>query len=168
MPPLDASHAQSLEPNDYRLIDLDQYTNDVFTLLGFKLSTVLDDIILVQYADLAHGPGGDTVLRNGVAIPLSHVEKAWRIGRVVLAGPRCKHVQPKDYVCFPSDKGIPCSNLDVDDVGILKDAVFLNEDRIFGICKPVELNTDNADKSNGSKKRATKQRSRSKVRKEKA
>ena len=103
--PVDVSDLQAQNSNDFRLIDLDQYTNDVFTLLGYKLSSVLDDILLVQYADLADETG-DTVMRNGVAIPLAHVQKAWRIGQVVLAGPRCRNVAQGDYICFPSDKGI--------------------------------------------------------------
>jgi hypothetical protein len=176
--PVDVSGLQKQNSNDFRLIDLDRYTNDAFTLLGFKLSTVLDDIILVQYADLADDTG-DTVMRNGIAIPLAMVAKAWRIGLVVLAGPNCKHVKSKDYVCFPNDKGIPCSNLDVDGVGILKDAVFLNENRIFGVCKPIAgakhdgtkatiKGIMDESKSSRTKRRSAKQRGGGKVRPKKS
>ena len=147
---------EAKDPNDYRLIDLDTYVNDNFTLFGYKLSTVLDDILLVQYADMGHDGTGQTVMRNGIALPLAHVEKAWRIGKVVLAGPRCSLVTVNDYVCFPSYKGIPCSNLDVDNVGTLKDAIFLNESRIFGICKPGNLNKKNASKPRRTKERTAK------------
>jgi|TARA_B100001971_G_C17913417_1_gene394034 hypothetical protein len=152
--PIDASEAQALEPNEYGLIDLDKYTNDNFTLFGYSLSQVLDDIILIQYADLGDETG-QTVVRNGIAIPLAHVERAWRIGKIVLAGPRCNYVAVGDYVCFPSDKGIPCNNLNVVGTGILKDATFLNEGRIFGICKPVKLNKNDANKSKRTTKRST-------------
>jgi hypothetical protein len=165
--PVDVSDLQAQNSNDFRLIDLDQYTNDVFSLFGYKLSSVLDDILLVQYADLADETG-DTVMRNGVAIPLAHVQKAWRIGRVVLAGPKCRNVKQGDYICFPSDKGIPCSNLDVDEVGVLKDALFLNEDRIFGVCKPIEGARQNANKPSSTNKRTTSKRSRGKVRSKKS
>lgn len=150
-----ASQQENAGSNDYRLIDFDDYRNDNFTLFGFKLSEVLDDIILIQYAD-AGDDRGDTVMRNGLALPLAHIEKAWRIGKVVLAGHNCKRVKVNDFVCFPSDKGIPCSNLDVENVGVLKDATFLNEGRIFGICKPGALNKKNADKPRRTKKRAAK------------
>ena len=40
-------------PNDYRLIDLDSYRNDNFTLFGYKLNQVLDDVLLIQYVDMA-------------------------------------------------------------------------------------------------------------------
>ena len=150
---------EPLESNDYRLIDIDQYTNDAFTLFGYKLSAVLDNIILVQYVDLAD-ESGDTVTRNGIVVPLAHVEKAWRIGRIVLAGPNCKHVGVGDYICFPSDKGIPCSNLDVDNVGVLKNSIFLDEHRIFGVCKPVQKDEG---KSSNTKRNTDKQRRGSKV-----
>ena len=145
-----------LEPNDYRIINFDDYRNDNFTIFGFQLSKVLDDIILIQYAD-AGDERGDTVMRGGIAIPLNHVEKAWRIGKVALAGPKCKYVKVNDYVCFPSDKGIPCSNLDVDGIGNLKDATFLNESRIFGICKkPKKQSKTNANKPRRTKKHSAK------------
>ena len=146
---------QDIDPNEYGLIDLDLYRNDNFSLFGFKLSKVLDEIILIKYADLGDDQG-QTVIRNGIAIPLAHVERAWRIGKIVLAGPNCKYVKAGDHICFPSDKGIPCSNLDVDGVGVLRDATFLNEGRIFGICKPVQLNKKDASKSKRTTKRSTK------------
>ena len=146
---------QAAEPNDKGIIDLDTYTNDNFTLLGFKLSQVLDDILLVKYADLAD-ESGDTVMRNGIAIPLAHVQRAWRIGQVILVGPSCNYVNVGDYICFPGDKGLPCSNLNVDDVGVIKDAIFLNESRIFGICKKQDLenaNTERKSKNGSTSKR---------------
>ena len=160
--PIDARKAQDLDPNDKGLIDLDTYTNDNFTLFGFTLSKVLDDIILVKYADLGD-ESGTTVMRGGIAIPVAHVQRAWRIGEVILAGPHCKHVKAGDHVCFPSDKGVPCSNLDVEKVGLLTLAVFLNEQRIFGICKVSELNSSDADKPRVTQKRPSKQRRRDKV-----
>lgn len=152
---IDASKVHALEPNEYGLIDLDLYRNDNFSLFGFKLSKVLDDIILIKYADLGDEQGR-TIMRNGIAIPLAHVERAWRIGKIVLAGPNCKYVKVGDHICFPSDKGIPCSNLDVYGVGVLRDATFLNESRIFGICKPDQLNKKNASKSKRTTKRSAK------------
>lgn len=165
--PLDASEAHKLEPNERGLIDLDTYTNDNFTLLGFKLSQVLDDILLIKYADLADDTG-DTVMRNGIMVPLAHVERAWRIGQVVLAGPLCGHTKVGDYVCFPSDKGLPCSNLDVDGVGILKDATFLNEARIFGICKRASLSNSDESTTSDTSSTTTRKRSRGKVRTKKS
>ena len=159
-----SAQIHGLESNDKGLIDLDTYSNDNFTLFGFSLSQVLDDVLLIRFADLGDETG-QTVLRNGIAIPLAHVERAWRIGQVVLAGPLCKYVKVDDYVCFPSDKGLPCSNLDVDKVGILKDATFLNEARIFGVCKATVLNKKNESKSASTSKPSTRKRGRNKVRK---
>ena len=153
--PIDATQAHALEPNDRGLIDLDLYRNDNFSLFGFELSQVMDNVILVEYSDLGDDTG-QTVMRNGIMIPIAHVQRAWRIGRIILAGPRCLQVKAGDHVCFPSDKGIPCSNLDIEGVGVVRDAVFLNEDRIFGVCKPVKLKQKNASKSKRTPERSAK------------
>jgi len=117
------------------LIDLETHVEDTFTLLGYKLSHLFDDIVLAQYVDTEDN---EAISRNGVIIPLNAQTKAWRLGRVVLAGPNCKCTEVGDVVCFPNDKGIPVSNIQVDGVGIVKFGMFLDESRLFGICKPTD------------------------------
>ena len=115
------------------LIDLENHVQDEFSLQGYKLSTVMDDIVLCQYIDTIDN---EVVSRNGVVIPLNAATKAWRLGRVVLAGPNCQYVNTGDIVCFPNDKGIPVSNIAVDGFGTVKNGMFLNEQRMFGVCTP--------------------------------
>tara|TARA_E500000318_G_scaffold86973_2_gene83782 strand:+ start:1216 stop:1689 length:474 start_codon:yes stop_codon:yes gene_type:complete len=116
------------------LIDLDTYNNDTFNLLGYKLNKVLDDILLVQYVDLAND--GKSVVRGGIHIPLSQVQRTWRLARVILSGPLCKYAEPGDIVCFPDDKGIKVDNISVSGIdSSVRDCVFLNEQRIFGVCE---------------------------------
>ena len=56
------------------LIDLDSYQHtDNFSLHGYSLSRVMDDIVLAQYVDLSDD--GTTIERNGIYIPLSQVQK---------------------------------------------------------------------------------------------
>ena len=117
------------------LIDLETHLEDNFTLLGYELSNVFDDIVLAQYID---SDDKDMVTRGGVLIPLNAQTKAWRLGRVLLAGPNTIQVAVGDIVCFPNDKGIPVANIAVEGVGIIKSGMFLNEQRLFGICKPTE------------------------------
>mgnify|MGYP001498622374 FL=1 len=120
------------------LIDLDTYQEtDTFSLQGYKLSKVMDDIVLAQYVDLSND--GRSVIRNGIHIPLSQVKRTWRLARVILVGPNCKFTTPGDVVCFPDDKGIKVDNLRV--VGhdhSLRDCLFLSEQRFFGICQDLE------------------------------
>ena len=120
------------------LIDLETYREtDTFSLQGYKLSKVMDDIVLAQYVDLSND--GRSVIRNGIHIPLSQVKRTWRLARVILVGPRCKFTTPGDVVCFPDDKGIKVDNLRV--VGhdhSLRDCIFLNEQRFFGICQDLQ------------------------------
>ena len=68
------------------LIDLDGFSqnslNSVF--IGYDLCKVLDDIILVELADLA----GDSneIIRNGLVVPVNADTQAWRVGKVILCG----------------------------------------------------------------------------------
>ena len=115
------------------VIDLENHIQDEFSLQGYKLSMVMDDVVLCQYVDTEDN---EVISRGGVVIPLNASTKAWRLGRVVLAGCSCKHVKIGDIVCFPNDKGMPVSNINVDGHGVVKNGMFLNEQRMFGICKP--------------------------------
>ena len=120
------------------LIDLDTYQNtDTFSLHGYRLTRVMDDIVLAQYVDLSKD--GNTIIRNGIHIPLSQVHRTWRMARVILVGPKCNYTKPGDIVCFPDDKGIKVDNLSVAGFdSSIRDCLFLNEDRFFGICEEIE------------------------------
>tara|TARA_Y100000310_G_scaffold155108_1_gene154588 strand:- start:73 stop:561 length:489 start_codon:yes stop_codon:yes gene_type:complete len=129
------------------LIDLDTYQHtDTFSLQGYQLSKVMDDIVLAQYVDLSSD--GQSVIRNGIHIPLSQVQRTWRLARVILVGPMCKYTNELDIVCFPDDKGIKVDNLRVvgyDDC--LRNCLFLSEQRFFGICQDLEEDDNKSSKS---------------------
>ena len=118
-------------------IQLDKYTSsENFNLFGFELSNVLDGIILVRFVDC--NDQGTEVFRNGVWVPINTSTFTWRIGEVLLAGPNCKLVKQGDHVCFPSDKGISVGNLVIANHGKIKNSCFLNEQRVFGVCQPID------------------------------
>lgn len=107
-----------------------------FGLDDYKLSKLFDDVILVEYADLVVGEeGGDYILRGGIAIPINQVHNAWRKGQVILKGPNVRYADVGDIVVFPNNMGIPITNLEVEGHGKLRNGLFLNEQRMFGICK---------------------------------
>jgi co-chaperonin GroES (HSP10) len=120
------SHLLPRENNG--LADLDPYQNCPLPE-DFEIVELLGDVIQVVYADTAEN--GKDLIRNGILLPESVIDqKAWRVGKVVMAGPCTKQVKAGQYVIFPGDKGIK---------GIQKNGklnIFLNEERIFGICKP--------------------------------
>ena len=61
------------------------------------------------------------------------------MARVILVGPKCAYTKPGDIVCFPDDKGIKVDNLSVTGFdSSIRDCLFLNEDRFFGICEEIE------------------------------
>lgn len=117
-----------LARNNNGLPDIDQYKNCPLPE-DFEITELLGDTIQVEYADVDPSDG-QTVVRNGILIPQGVAEqKAWRVGKVILAGPNTRQVKNGHYVIFPGDKGLP---------GIQKNGkmtVFLNEERIFGICQ---------------------------------
>jgi hypothetical protein len=116
------------------LIDLSSHSDGDFGLEDLELSFIFDDIVLVEYIDLSSDKDG--ILRNGIYIPTNTITKAWRKARVILAGPEVKYTKVGDIVVFPSNLGVTISNMAIKDHGIVGNGVFLNENRIFGICKP--------------------------------
>jgi hypothetical protein len=109
-------------------IELDAYQTQPFELADWTLTSVLDDILMVQYVDATED--GKEVMRNGLLVPINISTHVWRVGKVILAGPSCKYVKKGDHIVFPNDKGIRASCINE-----LKNIVFLNEARVFGVCK---------------------------------
>ena len=70
------------------------------------------------------------VKRGDIWVPINAVNQAWRVAKVLLAGPRAK-IKPGQHVIFPSTFGMKAAN-----INNLKHIVFLNEDRIFGVAEP--------------------------------
>ena len=98
---------------------------------NFEFTEMLNDVIMASYADTMEG--SDDLVRNGIVLPNNVVDqKAWRVGKAILTGPGCASVKPGDYFIFPGDKGIKAIQKNG------RQVIFLNEERIFGICKPVK------------------------------
>jgi hypothetical protein len=118
------------------LIDLSSHSSGDFGLEDYELRFVFDDILLVEYVDLADDRDG--IIRNGIYIPTNTLTKAWRKAKVILAGPQCKYTKVGDIVVFPNNLGITISNIDIENIGKIQNGVFLNENRVFGICSKRE------------------------------
>lgn len=130
-----AANIDNLTPTR-SLIDLASHSNNDFGLDDFELSFIFDDIMLVEYIDTSSD--GDSITRNGIYIPANALTKAWRKARVILVGPNVKYTKKDDIVVFPNNLGITVSNLKVKDYGVINKGIFLNENRVFGICKKIE------------------------------
>ena len=109
-------------------IQLEAYKTDTFELSDWDLTSVLDDILMVQYVDASET--GKEVMRNGIYVSVDITTHVWREGKIILAGPNCRFTKKGDHVVFPNDKGIRASNIN----GI-RNIVFLNEARVFGVCQ---------------------------------
>ncbi len=107
-----------------------------FGLEDYVFSKLFDDVILVEYCDIHSDElGNEWVERNGIAIPINQVNNAWRKGKVILKGPNVKYTEIGDIVVFPNNMGIGISNLQVKGHGKVKNGLFLNEQRMFGVCE---------------------------------
>lgn len=125
------------------LIDLSSHSSGDFGLEDYELSFVFDDIVLVEYVDMTDNKDG--IVRNGIYIPTNTLTNAWRKAKVILAGPQVKYTKVGDIVVFPNNLGVTVSNVDITGYGKANGAVFLNENRIFGICRPKKNGSINTD-----------------------
>ncbi len=116
--------------NTKGLVRLENYANSDLNLVDWELESVLDDILMCQFADC--NEDNTAIMREGIYVPANIVQSAWRVARVVLAGPRCK-TKVGDHVIFPSNFGLKAAKMNG-----LKNIVFLNEDRIFGRATPAK------------------------------
>lgn len=123
-------HSHQLTRENNGISNLDPYSNCPLPE-DFEITELLGDVIQIVYADTAED--GKSLIRNGIVLPAEVVDnKAWRVGKVLLTGPNTKQVKAGHYVIFPGDKGIK---------GLQKNGklnIFLNEERIFGICSPAK------------------------------
>ncbi len=110
------------------LVRLEEYVGSDLNLTGWKLTSVLDDILMCQFVDI--NEDGTMVKRGNIWLPINAVNQAWRVAKVLLAGPRAR-VKVGQHVIFPSTFGLKASN-----INNLRHIVFLNEDRIFGVAEP--------------------------------
>lgn len=137
-------------PTQKSLIDFSELPKNSFdsVFIGYNLKNVLDDIILATFVD--ESDNGKEIIRNGILVPINADTRAWRLGKVILTGPNVKIAKIGDIICFPNNMGVPISNIDVDSYGTVKKGIFINEQRIFGICSQRsnnESNTGNTKKS---------------------
>jgi cellobiose-specific phosphotransferase system component IIB len=120
------------------MIDLDANSEGFFGLDDYKLSFVFDDIVLVEFVDEVADSQGAAIMRNGIFVPTNANTKAWRKAKVVLTGPNVAYCKKDDIVIFPNDKGVTVSNMEIEGYGTIKNGMFLNEQRMFGIASKKE------------------------------
>ena len=126
---LDAE-VNGIAPDDYKDIPLPE---------DYEIVELLSNVISVEYVDVASD--GKSIMRNGIILPNQVIDnRAWRVAKVKLAGPACKQVKVGDIIIFPGDRGLQSIQRNG------KMLVFLSEERIFGICRPIEKEADKKKK----------------------
>jgi len=130
------AEVHGIAPEDYKDVPLPE---------DYEIVELLSNVIAVEYVDVA--PDGKSLMRNGIILPNQVVDhRAWRVARVTLAGPACKQVKIGDVVIFPGDRGLQSIQKNG------KMLVFLSEERIFGICKPIKDGSEAKAVKNKKKK----------------
>ncbi len=107
-----------------------------FGLDDYTLTKLMDDVMLLEFCDLVSVDSGDEYIqRGGIIIPVTQVHNMWRKGKVILKGPRVNFTEVGEIVMFPANMGVQISNVEVEGYGTVKKGLFLNEQRMFGVCK---------------------------------
>jgi len=107
-----------------------------FGMDEYMLSRLMDDVMLLEFCDLQGSDDGvEYIMRGGIAIPINNVMNAWRKGIVILKGPNVRYTEVGEIVMFPANMGVQISNIEVEGHGTIKKGLFLNEQRMFGVCK---------------------------------
>lgn len=124
------AEVHGIAPEDYKDVPLPE---------DYEIVELLSNVISVEYVDVASD--GKSIMRNGIILPNQVIDnRAWRVAKVKLAGPACKQVKVGDIIIFPGDRGLQSIQRNG------KMLVFLSEERIFGICKPIEKEADKKKK----------------------
>ena len=107
-----------------------------FGLEDYKLTRLMDDVMLIEYCDLQDNQDGvEYVKRGALLIPTAQVHNMWRKGKVILKGPRVQFTQVGEIVMFPANMGVGITNVEVTGFGMVKKGLFINEQRMFGVCE---------------------------------
>jgi len=142
-------------PTQKSLIDLGGHAGSSFDSVfsGYDLEKILDDVILAEFTDLA-SDSQDEVIRNGIIVKTNAMTNAWRTAKVILLGSNCKLVKKNDIIMFPNNMGVQISKIQVVGYGLVRNGIFINEQRIFGVCKSRKNeNSASSPKNNPRNKR---------------
>ena len=135
MKTLDKGNIDAIAPSE-SLIDLSNAHDDSLdsALMGYAVTSLEDDIVLIEFVD-EFEKGGE-IIRGGIVVPKNANPRAWRVGKVVLAGKNATNIEIGEYVTFPNNMGIPVSNIIIkpskNKSTTINKGQFINSQRIFG------------------------------------
>lgn len=116
-----------LPDRNHGLTDIEVYSK-MSLPTDYEITEVLGDIIMAEYVDC--DDDGQLVNRGGILVNNDVTRNTWRVAKILKRGKGCSDIiQEGKLIMFPNDKGIPSVTQNK------KPAVFINEERIFGICE---------------------------------
>jgi co-chaperonin GroES (HSP10) len=87
-----------------KLYKTEKIVNYDLDLSKWKIKHLYKDTLWVQLLD---EPDADTIMRNGIAIPVSQSKGLFRLGKVLMCGPDAKHATSGEIIRFSQGVGQP-------------------------------------------------------------
>ena len=120
---------KTLPVENQGLAEIEQY-NGMKLPEDYEITELLGDVIMAEYVDCDES--GEMVNRGGIFVSNDITRNTWRIAKIIMTGPLAPEtLTPGKFIMFPNDKGIPAVSKGT------RPRIFLNAERIFGICEAV-------------------------------
>lgn len=87
-----------------KLYTTEKIVNYDLDLSKWKIKQLYKDTLWIQLLD---EPAADTIMRNGIALPVSQTKGLFRLGKVIMCGPDTKHAQVGEIIRFSHGVGMP-------------------------------------------------------------
>ena len=87
-----------------KLYKTEKIVNYDLDLSRWKIKNLYKDTLWVQLLD---EPDADTIVRNGITIPISQTKGLFRLGKVLMSGPDVNYAKEGEIVRFAQNVGMP-------------------------------------------------------------
>lgn len=87
-----------------KLYKTEKIVNYDLDLSKWRIKNLYKDTLWVQLLD---EPDADTIVRNGITIPVSQTKGLFRLGKVLMCGPDVSHAKEGEIVRFSQNVGMP-------------------------------------------------------------
>lgn len=87
-----------------KLYNTEKIVNYNIDFSKWKIKNLYKDSLWVQLID---EPDADTIVKNGIAIPVSKSKGLYRLGKVIMCGPDVKYAMVGEFIRFPQGVGAP-------------------------------------------------------------
>jgi co-chaperonin GroES (HSP10) len=87
-----------------KLYKTEKIVNHDLDLSKWKIKQLYKDVLWVQLLD---EPAADTIVKNGIALPVSQTKGLFRLGKVIMCGPDTQYAKVGEIIRFSQGVGMP-------------------------------------------------------------